>query len=141
MPRVYKPKNGFKQRIALDKAKMKQAVTAILGGLPIKASARQFDLPVMSLKRYYRKKLATDKEIEYGPVYGASSKAFTDEEERMLTEYVIKASKMNFGFTPSSVRQLAYQFAVANNKPVAENGRKWQPMTGPCRCGRPKPPV
>lgn len=125
MPRVYKPKNGFKQRIALDKAKMKQAVTAILGGLPIKASARQFDLPVMSLKRYYRKKLATDKDIEYGPVYGASSRAFTDEEERMLTEYVIKASKMNFGLTPSSVRQLAYQFAVANNKPVAE---KWEEM-------------
>ncbi|XP_055526664.1 uncharacterized protein LOC129719192 [Wyeomyia smithii] len=40
----------------------------------------------------------------------------------MLQDYVLKAGRLNYGLGPLGVRQLAYQFAVANDKPIV---KKW----------------
>lgn len=122
MPRIYKAKGKFIGRVRVNEASLQQAVAAVLEGRPIKTTAKQFGVPVMTVKRYARKQKASDKLIRYGPVYGSSSRAFSDEEEEMLQDYALKASKLNHGLTPIGVRKLAYQFALANNKPIAA---KW----------------
>ncbi|XP_029708960.1 uncharacterized protein LOC115255171 [Aedes albopictus] len=122
MPRIYKAKGKFIGRVRVNEASLQQAVAAVLEVRPIKTTAKQFGVPVMTVKRYARKQKASDKLIRYGPMYGSSSRAFSDEEEEMLQDYALKASKLNHGLTPIGVRKLAYQFALANNKPIAA---KW----------------
>lgn len=119
MPRNYKPKAGSRRK-RVDEKLVGEAVAAVLAGDPIKTTARRFGLPVMTVKRYVRKQKASEKLIRYGPDYGSSSRAFSDEEEKMLHDYVLKASKLNHGLTPLEVRKLAYQFAVANDKPIVK---------------------
>lgn len=122
MPRIYKPKDGFSRRVRLDENSLKEAVAAVLEGQPIKTTARQYEIPVMTLKRYARKQKTSEELIQYGPDYGSSSRAFTDEEEDMLEDYVLNACQLNHGLSPLGVRKLAYEFAEANDKPIV---KKW----------------
>lgn len=46
---------------------------------------------------------------------------FSDKEEHVLKEYLLHASKLNYGLTTKATRNLAYQFAVANNIEIPEN--------------------
>lgn len=56
MPRVYKPKEGAKKRVPIDAEKLRKAVQSILEGKTIKGTAKLFGIPIMTLKRYYRKR-------------------------------------------------------------------------------------
>ncbi|KAF9791688.1 hypothetical protein SFRURICE_020087 [Spodoptera frugiperda] len=78
---------------------------------------------MMTLKRYARKQRQPDVKISYKPDY-RQSKVFTEEEETELAKYCERASKLHHGLNSSSVRRLAYQFAVENNKP-ADKISKW----------------
>ena len=49
------------------------------------------------------------------PNYGCRS-VFTSEEEMSLKDYLITSSKMNYGLSTKSTRQLAYEMAVINSK-------------------------
>lgn len=41
---------------------------------------------------------------------------FTNDEERMVKEYLLKSSKMNYGLTYKQARKLAYEYALALGK-------------------------
>jgi len=43
-------------------------------------------------------------------------KVFTEQEEKLLEDYLKKAAALYYGLNPTKVRILAYQFAVKNNK-------------------------
>jgi len=43
-------------------------------------------------------------------------KVFTEEEEKLLEDYLKKAAALYYGLNPTEVRILAYEFAVKNNK-------------------------
>lgn len=67
----------------------------------------------MTLQRYC-KKLRTDGKITN--VGFASPRAvFTQEQEDLLVDYILKAAKIYHGLTPSEIRNLAYKFAEAND--------------------------
>ncbi|KAF9789054.1 hypothetical protein SFRURICE_005656, partial [Spodoptera frugiperda] len=124
MPRINKPKEGAKKRIPIDKTKLELAVKEILKGNTIKGTAKLYDVPLLILKRYARKQQRQpDVKISYKPDY-RQSKVFTEEEETELAKYCEKASNLHHGLNSSSVRRLAYQFAVENNKP-ADKISKW----------------
>lgn len=46
---------------------------------------------------------------------------FTAAEEQSLVDYIQNVAKMNYGLTKKGVRNLAYKFAVANNKKRPQN--------------------
>ncbi|XP_058813094.1 uncharacterized protein LOC131677353 [Topomyia yanbarensis] len=118
MPRVYK--SSGKKRIPINPENLKLAVWFVSEGNPIKTTARIFDVPVMTLKRYSRRQKATEPDvISYQPDYRAHSRAFSNEEETLLADYIEMASKLNHGITPLSVRKLAFQFAIQNGTPIA----------------------
>lgn len=122
MPRVYKTKPGSKKRIPISPNKVKNAVKVILDeGKSIRGTARTFNIPVMTLKRYARKQKEQTQDISYVPNY-KQSQILTDEEEIELVNYALKASKLNHGLTPKCMRRLAFEFAKANNKKMPS---KW----------------
>lgn len=55
---------------------------------------------------------------------------FEPDQEKMLEEYLLKASDIYFGLTPKEVRRFGYTYAVSCNRKIpaswAENG-----MAGP----------
>lgn len=46
---------------------------------------------------------------------------FTAAEEQSLVDYIQNVAKINYGLTKKGVRNLAYKFAVANNKKRPQN--------------------
>lgn len=44
------------------------------------------------------------------------NKVFTDNEEKLLVEYILNSSHLNYGLTLQGVRAFAYQFASVNGK-------------------------
>lgn len=122
MPRVYKTKPGSKKRTPISPNKLKNAVKAILDdGKSIRGTAKTFQIPVMTLKRYARKQKEQAQDISYVSNY-KQSKIFTDEGEIQLVNYALKASKLNHGLTPKLMRRIAFEFAKANNKKMPS---KW----------------
>ena len=54
--------------------------------------------------------------------YNPATRVFSEEDETVLTSYLLKASAVFFGLTPLEVRKLAYQWAVKKNIKVPQ---KW----------------
>lgn len=127
MPRVYKTKEGAKKRDKINITKLKSAVyDVVYAEKSIRGTAKNYNISVMTLKRYVRKKrdalAAGSSSPEYEPNY-RQSQIFSKKEEEDLSNYYIRASKMHYGLTPKAARELAYEFAVKNNKKIPQN---WQ---------------
>lgn len=120
MPRHYKPKEGVKKRIPVNKDKLKIAVSAVLAGGTLKGTAKKYGIPLMTLKRYSRRQRDASEEIQYQPNY-RQSQIFAEAEEKDLAKYLETASKLYHGLTPKNVRMLAYQFAKRNDKKIPDN--------------------
>jgi hypothetical protein len=46
---------------------------------------------------------------------------FTDTEEKALADYLITSANMHYGLNINQTKELAYNFALANNKNVPQN--------------------
>ncbi|KAB0794133.1 hypothetical protein PPYR_13753 [Photinus pyralis] len=60
------------------------------------------------------------------------AQVFTDEEEKQLADYLLHASRLNYGLSLMKFRELAYEFGVANHKKIPATwdvkkiaGRDW----------------
>lgn len=122
MPRKYIRKKNTVGRRPVSPNRIKSAVEYILTGASIKYAAKHFNLNIMTLKRYYRRQLEQGVDsISYQPDFGKSTRVFTTQEETMLVEYIVKASKLHFGLTAKCARSLAYEFAIQNGKKIPQN--------------------
>lgn len=101
MPRIYKTKEGSRKREPWDKDKLKKAMVAALEGKSIRGTGKTFDVLIMLLKRYVRKRQQTE-EISCSPNY-KQAHVFTDEEEKELCSYLQKANKLHHGLTANVV--------------------------------------
>ncbi|XP_049796624.1 uncharacterized protein LOC126213079 [Schistocerca nitens] len=120
---TYKRKEGVKARKKIDSRNMELAVMACLGGKSFRGASKEFQVPLMTLKRYVRKQLSQDTEISYSSTYNKSQVVST-EEENSLCEYLKTASKLHHGLSAKSVRAFAYQFSSENKKKIPENWKK-----------------
>lgn len=84
-------------------------------------AAKKHNLSKSALHRKVQKYKATVEEektnFNYGRQHGFKC-VFNREEEALLTQYLIQASQMCYGLTLNSTRELAYKYAVANDKEV-----------------------
>ena len=125
MPNKYKPKDGVKKRVLPDPNTVAAAVAAVKDGASLKGTARQFKINVMTLKRLIRRG------EECLPGF-KKAQVFTNEEEKQLADYLLHASRLNYGLPLMKFRELAYEFAKANHKKTPSSwdenkraGRDW----------------
>ena len=120
MPRA---KNKSRKIGATPSGLMKEAVERIIEN---KASIRnvfeEYAIPFTTLWRYvYKyKSFEHSNDVVFEPRYNCR-KVFSDAEETMLKNYFIKASKIHYGLSAKSARELAYQFAIKLNKSFPSN--------------------
>lgn len=103
---------------------MKRAATLVLENegnkkFSIRKIASDFNVHYSTLSRYISK---TKKYREAGNTlempkcgYAKARLVFTEEEERILVEYIKRSSDIMFGLDPISVRKLAYECAVLHD--------------------------
>ncbi|XP_077529007.1 uncharacterized protein LOC144141305 [Haemaphysalis longicornis] len=116
MPRVYKRKHP--DRAQTSNNLILDAVRLVCDEKKsIRDVAESFEISKSSLGR------AVKKYRECGDTGGIMFKSnlvcgmvFTTEDEVLLKEYLLKASKMHYGLTRMQVRSLAYEFATALNR-------------------------
>lgn len=107
MPRErYKRKSN---RSSWTEENMQRALKAIKDKVTsIRNAARMFNVPYGTLQDRIRGKFDAKK-------YTLGRKSvFTTEQESELTSHIISMSKLFYGLSPQSIRQLAYQYAEEN---------------------------
>ena len=94
-----------------DMDSMKRAIEAVkMDGKGLRQAAREFDLPVATLKRRVDGLVALDGRP--GP-----PTILTKQEEDKLCEYCFLMADMGFGLTIEAVRSVAYRIAEASGRP------------------------
>ena len=111
MPRA---KNKSRKISATLSGLTKEAVKQIIESkASIRSVSEEYPIPFTTLWRYvYKYKFfehSTD--VVFEPRYNCR-KVFSDDEETMLKDCFIKASKMHYGLSAKSAQKLAYQFAI-----------------------------
>ena len=96
---------------------MESAVMRMLGGNSIPNVSNETGISFSTLRRWVQKAQTTDdpSSLQYQPNYNCRQ-VFSTEEETMLKEYLLKASKIHHGLSSKQVRKLAFEFAVRNGK-------------------------
>ncbi|XP_015910948.1 uncharacterized protein [Parasteatoda tepidariorum] len=119
MPFLWKSNN---KRCKVSPTKMKSAVLLVTEkSKSIRAVATEYGIDRKTLGRYVDKyKKSEDGKIEFKANH-VSCQVFSNEEEHVLKAYLLHASKLNYGLTSKATRNLAYQYAAANNKVIPEN--------------------
>src|SRR6218665_1677611 len=97
MPYHKKRKTDRPPREFIPEDSMKAAGAAVLDGKPVNAVARESGVTHMSLEQYVRKSELLQTPL-CRPVY-ATTQIFKDEEERTLSDYVLRATKLHYGFS------------------------------------------
>lgn len=122
MPQFYKRKEGAKARRSIPSEIMMQACKEVVEGKnTVRASAKKYDIDKTTLSRYVSKFRSNPEDKDSLTSDYQKRKIFSNEEETLLKDYLLKASKLHYGLTRKNVCQLAYEFAAANNKEVPQS--------------------
>ncbi|XP_041349184.1 uncharacterized protein LOC121368514 [Gigantopelta aegis] len=106
----------------MDSGRMKEAVRTVIDeGKSIRNICVTHDIKFSTLRRYVKKARTSENKdlIAYSPKYNCRQ-VFSHDEEILLQDYLIKASKIQYELTRKQVRELAYEFAVRNKKIIRE---------------------
>ena len=86
----------------------------------IRSVAKDFNICHVTLYRYVTNiKKGNIPSVGYKP----TAKVFSDEEEQIMVNYILKAADRYFGMSPMCVRKIAYSLAVKYGKKIP---RKWE---------------
>ncbi|GFO19550.1 transposase [Plakobranchus ocellatus] len=102
-----------------SRQQMQDAVTAVLAGGSLRKTAARFDVNYKTLERYVKlqKNEGNTDSASFG--YQTEKKCvFTNEQEKLLLNYVLEASSIYYGLTVLDLRKLAFDFADANKIPM-----------------------
>ena len=89
---------------------MAAAVKSVREGMGLRESARQYNVPVETLRR--RVVGSVDLDCRSGP-----PTVLTKDEEDRLARYLVEMSDMGFGLSPEDVRYTAFRIADASGRP------------------------
>lgn len=79
-------------------------------------AVKEFNVDKVTLLRHVKKYMASGLTNFQYKQNNYTNEVFTDAEEMLLVDYILKASHLNYGLTLKNVRELAYQFAKQNSK-------------------------
>ncbi|KAB0803082.1 hypothetical protein PPYR_00052 [Photinus pyralis] len=85
----------------------------------VRQAAADYNSPKSTLFGYVKSKRVPGNQT-YSSKF-VSRQLFTDCEEKALAEYLITAANMHYGLNINQVKELAYNYAVANSKKVPDN--------------------
>jgi len=105
---------------------------ALDGHLSVRAVGHKYGIDHATLSRYCKKykKISQPADTSMSEAgvglpmtvgYSKSRQVLTDEDEKLLEEYVKKAASLYYGLSPKEIRVLAFEFANQNNKAVPRN--------------------
>src|SRR6218665_2600818 len=96
MPYHKKRKTDRPPRELIPEDSMKAAGAAVLDGKPVNSVARESGVTHMTLEQYVRKSelLHTRSVYQFMP-----TQIFTDENERTLSDYLLRATKLHYGLS------------------------------------------
>ena len=102
---------------------MKEASDLVLkDGLPIRVAADMKGVARNTLHTYVKKcKNYSDSDDVMMKTDYACRKIFTDQEKKIIGDYAIRCSRMNFGLNKFDFRKLVHEVAVKNDKNVPDN--------------------
>ncbi|XP_072403230.1 uncharacterized protein [Diabrotica undecimpunctata] len=97
-----------------------------LRGKSLRDAAASYNLNYMSLSRYIKKKEVYHANPEgQAPSMGYTVPTiFTEEEENILSEYLLTCAAYNYGLTTKETRVIAYKLAKKYNKKIPESWEK-----------------
>lgn len=128
MVRTYK-KLSPRGESTKDRDNVIAAVRAIkLRNMPIRQAARQFKINRTTLKRcadkYEMEDFDSETIVPQHHGYKKTRQVFSEEDENKLYHYVLYSSDIYFGLTPTEVKKLAYDYAIANQKQIPTSWEK-----------------
>lgn len=104
-----------KKRLRPSTATIEEAVREVLAGnQSINKTALAFGISRAYLAKIVKKAKNTEEEFVHRPNIG-NKRIFSKDQEDLLVSYLKTASKMCHGLTKKQTRQLAFQYAEANN--------------------------
>lgn len=109
MPHKYQ-KKGIRE--ILPQNLIDEAINEVKKGGGIRPTARKYGVPKSTLLRLSRDN--TYKRNNYSTKH-SSKQVFSTEQEQMLADYFIMASKLHYGLNRKAALNLAYNFAKSNN--------------------------
>jgi hypothetical protein len=102
---------------------MKEAAISVINrDQSLYQAAQHFGIPKTTLLRYVMKirKEGTEENVRFCPNY-CIRQIFTEQEESLLVEYILTASKLHHGLSSKAARVLAFDYAMANKKQIPSN--------------------
>ncbi|ELU03693.1 hypothetical protein CAPTEDRAFT_206367 [Capitella teleta] len=93
---------------------MEAAAKRVCAGQSVRDVADESGIPKTTLHRYVAK-MNTEESPRFTPNYFVN-RVFSEEEEKSLSEYLLRASKHHHGLASKETRVLAYEYAVRNKK-------------------------
>ena len=105
---------------------MKAAESVVSQDMSLHKAAINYGIAKTTLFRYVvklrlqRKSSVVTPSLKFMPNYSVR-RIFSDDEETMLADYLLHASKLHHGLSVKAARVLAYDFGIANNKDVPGN--------------------
>lgn len=120
-----------KKRARPTSQHIEAAIREVLqAGQTIRSVARVYGISKSYLASLCKKARNQDGEYHHKPNIG-NKRIFSIEQETYLADYLKTCSKMCFGLTTVQVRELAYQYAKAQNiSPEIWTQKKWLPKNG-----------
>lgn len=109
MPHKYKQKGN---REYIPQNLIDKAIDEVRRGNGIRSTARKYGIPKSTLLRLSSNNVF--KRTNYSTKY-SSNQVFSKDEETMLANYYIQASKLHYGLNRKAALKLAYDFAKSNN--------------------------
>lgn len=114
MPFRYKKKTD---RVAVPYHIINTAVEEVKAGAKILPTAKKYGIARSSLQRY----LKLEQPLKNPANKYITRQIFTNSEEKLLGDYLIRCSQLHYGLGKLSTRKLAFDYAVALGKRVPEN--------------------
>ncbi|GBL87095.1 hypothetical protein AVEN_218785-1 [Araneus ventricosus] len=113
MGRTFK---GKTDRTRVFSELMEDAVKCVSSGFSIRAIVKELNILKSALQRQIIESKAVGEEsYTFEPNFG-NRRIFTLKEEKLPTDYMIIASKRNYGLSTTQTRKLAYKYAKEMNK-------------------------
>lgn len=96
------------------------AYKEVISGQSLRNAASSYNLNHISLFRYIKKKKAFEANLTDKPpsVGYPSPTVFTEEEENILSQYMLTCAASNYGLTTKEARKLAYRLAKEHSKNI-----------------------